>query len=144
MKPFRTLHRLAAAFFALLLPSVLHAADRVRVLYDVFSDAKEITKDWGFSALAEHDGKRILFDCGNNAEIFERNVKALRVDLTKLDFVVTCHRHGDHTTGLKYLLKVNPAVPVYVPREGAGMFGGHLPSSFLRPAASLPGEDAVF
>ena len=100
MKPFRTLHRLAAAFIVLLLASVLHAADRVTVLCDAFFDSKEITRDWGFSALAEHDGKRILFDCGNNAEIFERNVKALRVDLTKLDFVVISHRHGDHTTGL--------------------------------------------
>ncbi len=144
MKPFRTLHRLAAAFFALLLPCVLQAADRVTVLYDAFSDSKEITKDWGFSALVEHDGKRILFDCRNNAEIFERNVKALRVDLTKLDFVVISHRHGNHTTGLKYLLKVNPAVPVYVPGEGAGMFGGRLPSSFLRPAASLPAKMRYF
>jgi hypothetical protein len=27
-------------------------------------------KDWGFSALIEYDGKRVLFDTGNNADIF--------------------------------------------------------------------------
>ena len=43
------------------------AKDRVTILYDAFSDSKEVTKDWGFSALVEHDGKRILFDTGNDA-----------------------------------------------------------------------------
>jgi 7,8-dihydropterin-6-yl-methyl-4-(beta-D-ribofuranosyl)aminobenzene 5'-phosphate synthase len=79
----------------------LVAADRVTILYDAFGDSKELTKDWGFSALVEHDGKRILFDSGNNAEIFERNVKALGVDLTKIDFAVISHRHSDHATGIK-------------------------------------------
>ena len=45
------------------------AHDRVTILYDAFGDAKELTKDWGFSALVEHDGKRIHYDTGNNAEI---------------------------------------------------------------------------
>jgi len=26
-----------------------------------------MTKDWGYAALLEHGGKRILFDTGNNA-----------------------------------------------------------------------------
>jgi len=45
------------------------AADKVTILYDAFRDSKAVTKDWGFSALVEHDGKRILFDTGNNADI---------------------------------------------------------------------------
>ncbi len=138
MRPVRRFQMLATALSLLLLPAGLQAADRVTILYDAFSDSKEIVKDWGFSALVEHDGKRILFDTGNNAEIFQRNVTSLGVDLTKLDFVVISHRHSDHTTGLKYLLKVNPKVPIYVAREVAGMFGGTLPGSFLRPASSLP------
>ena len=88
------------------------AQDKVTILYDAFGESKELTKDWGYSALVEHDGKRILFDTGNDAAIFEHNVKALGVDLTKLDFVVISHRHADHTTGLRYVLKVNPNVTV--------------------------------
>ncbi len=144
MMPFRRFQRLALAFFLLLFPAILQAKDRITILYDAFSDSKEIVKDWGFAALIEHDGKRILFDTGNNAEIFERNVKSLGVDLGKLDFAVISHRHSDHSTGLKYLLKVNPAVTIYVAREGAGMFGGTLPISFLRPAASLPAKMRYF
>ena len=71
----------------------------------------------GIFRFGEHNGKRILFDTGNDAAIFEHNVKALGVDLTKLDFVVISHRHGDHTTELRYVLKVNPNVTVCVPAD---------------------------
>ena len=121
------------------------ATDRVTILYDAFGDSKELTKDWGFSALVEHDGKKILFDSGNNAEIFERNVKALGVDLTKIDFAVISHRHSDHATGVKYLLKVNPTVTIYVPADGANGFGGNqVPPAFFRPDAGLPANMRYF
>ena len=117
----------------------LVAADKVTILYDAFGDSKQLTKDWGFSALVEHDGKRILFDSGNNAETFERNVKAIGVDLTKIDFAVISHRHTDHATGIKYLLKVNPTVTIYVPADGTNGFGGMpVPAVFFRPDAELP------
>jgi len=123
----------------------LIAADRVTIVYDAFSDSKELTKDWGFSALVEHDGKRILFDSGNNADIFEHNVKALGVDLTKIDFAVISHRHSDHATGVKYLLKVNPTVTIYVPADGANGFGGMpVPAAFFRPDTDLPGKMRYF
>lgn len=139
MTPFRFFRGLVAASL-LLFPAVLHAKDkgRITILYDAFSDSKEITKDWGFSALIEHDGKRILFDTGNDAATLEHNVKALGVDLSKLDFVVISHRHTDHTTGLKYVLSVNPNVPVYAPMESFGIFGGAVPPTLIRPVASLP------
>jgi len=138
MTPFGKWQRLAAAFFMLLLPAAVQAKDRVTILYDAFSDSKEIIKDWGFSALVEHDGKRILFDTGNNAATFEHNVKAIGVDLSKLDFVVISHRHTDHTTGLKYLLSVNPNVPVYAPMESFGIFGGAVPAGLIKPVTTLP------
>ena len=59
------------------------AGNRVTILYDAFGKSPAMTKAWGFSALVEYRGKRILFDTGGNAEIFEHNVKALGVDLTK-------------------------------------------------------------
>src|SRR4030088_2603959 len=74
--------------------------NRVTILYDSFGKSPTLTMDWGFAALVEYGGKRILFDTGNNAQIFEHNVKAAGVDLQKLDFVVMSHRHGDHMGGL--------------------------------------------
>ena len=121
------------------------AQDKVTILYDAFGESKELRKDWGFSAFVEHNGKRILFDTGNDAAIFEHNVKALGVDLTKLDFVVISHRHADHTTGLRYVLKVNPNVTVYVPADGGNGFGGlPFPKTFLRADESLPAKMRYF
>ena len=88
---------------------------RVTVLYDAFGKVPGVTKDWGFSALVEYGGKHILFDTGNNAQIFAGNVKALGVDLKNLDFVVISHRHADHTSGLNHVLSVNPGVTIYAP-----------------------------
>ena len=121
------------------------AQDKVTILYDAFGESKELTKDWGFSALVEHNGKRILFDTGNNAAKFEHNVKALGVDLTKLDFVVISHRHADHATGLRYVLSVNPNVTVYVPADLANGFGGApVPKAFFRSDESLPTKMRYF
>ena len=65
------------------------SGNRVTILYDAFGKSPAMKKDWGYSALIEHGGKRILFDTGNNPEIFAQNVKAAGVDLTKLDFVAS-------------------------------------------------------
>ncbi len=97
-------------------------------------------KDWGFSALVEVAGKRILFDTGNDRDIFAANVKAKGIDLTNLDFVVMSHRHSDHMAGLSYVLSVNPKVKVYAPKEGFGIYGSSLPSSFYRKDEALPLE----
>ena len=121
------------------------AQDKVTILYDAFGESKKLTKDWGFSALVEHDGKRILFDTGNDAAKFEHNIKALGVDLKKLDFVVISHRHADHATGLRYVLSVNPNVTVYVPADRSNGFGGvPIPKTYLRADASLPAKMRYF
>lgn len=118
--------------------------DQITVLYDAFGRNASMEKDWGFSALVEVGGKRILFDTGNNSEIFAHNVKAKGVDLTKLDFVVMSHRHGDHMGGLNYLLSVNPNVAIYAPKENFGVFGSSFPGNFYRRNESLPPEMRYF
>ncbi len=134
---YRISFRLGVLLF--LIPSLYAApsGNRVTILYDAFGKSPAVTKAWGFSALVEYGGKRILFDAGGNAEIFEHNVKALGADLTQLDFVVISHRHGDHTSGLNYLLRVNPTVKIYTPAEPWGPFGWEAPNSFYRKDASL-------
>jgi 7,8-dihydropterin-6-yl-methyl-4-(beta-D-ribofuranosyl)aminobenzene 5'-phosphate synthase len=72
---------------------------QVTILYDAFGKDAAMKKDWGFSALVEVGAKRILFDTGNDREVFASNVKAKNVDLTNLDFVVLSHRHSDHMAG---------------------------------------------
>jgi 7,8-dihydropterin-6-yl-methyl-4-(beta-D-ribofuranosyl)aminobenzene 5'-phosphate synthase len=90
---------------------------RVTIVYDAFGKPSALKRGWGYSALVEYGGKRILFDTGGNLDDFAFNARELGVDLSKLDFVVLSHRHGDHTTGLGQVLKFNPAVRIYTPAE---------------------------
>ena len=141
--------RLVAAL-SLAVSGVATAADppvapaRVTVLYDAFGPPSDLRKDWGFAALVEYGGRRILFDTGNDSAIFAHNARTLNVDLGRLDAVVISHRHGDHTSGLNALLAVNPGVKIYVPVEGA-FFRMPLPATFLQPSVpSLPARFRYF
>ena len=65
------------AFLALIsTQSLASPGNRVTILYDAFGEPSTMTKDWGFAALVEYQGKRILFDTGNDAQVFARNVAA--------------------------------------------------------------------
>lgn len=141
------------AGFALLLAGILGTTvataastdvARITILYDAFGKPSAMEKDWGYAALVEYAGKRILFDTGNNPEILARNAKVKGVDLARLDFVVLSHRHGDHMGGMAYLLRVNPDVKIYAPKENFGVYGFSLPSAFYRRDASLAPEQRYY
>ena len=138
---------LSLLFAALLSARAVTAADantaRITILYDAFGTAP-LQKDWGYSAFIEYGGKRILFDTGNNPQILARNAKAKGVDLSRLDFVVLSHRHGDHMGGMAYLLRVNPHVKIYAPKENFGVYGSSLPGTFYRRDESLPPEQRYY
>lgn len=126
-------------------PAIDGAAQaQITVLYDAFGKASSMRKDWGYAALIEYGGKRILFDTGNRPDILAQNAKAKGIDLAKLDVVVMSHRHGDHMGGMAYLLSVNPQVKIYAPKESFGVFGADLPSTFYRKDASLPPEQRYY
>ena len=69
--------------------------------------------EWGFAALIDADGRRILFDTGNRPETVLENASELGIDLSTVTDVVLSHHHGDHTGGLltlrRELAKVNPS-----------------------------------
>src|SRR5690242_14154756 len=123
---------LSLLFAALLSARGVTAADantaRITILYDACGTAP-LQKDWSDSAFSDYGGKRILFDTGDNPRILARNAKAKGVVLSRLDFVVLSHRHGDHMGGMAYLLRVNPRVKIYAPRENFGVYGSSLPGT---------------
>jgi len=143
----RAFHR---ALFALIAALILGAAvcrgeNRITILTDAFGRKPELQLDWGYSALIEYNGKRILFDTGDNAALLQANVKRMQVDLSHLDMVVISHSHGDHTSGLRYVLGLNPDVALYVPDDV--MFRGHeVPQQFLatHPEPALEKDHRYF
>ncbi|MGE3702668.1 MAG: MBL fold metallo-hydrolase [Hyphomicrobiaceae bacterium] len=110
---------------------------QITVLYDAFGPPSALKLDWGFAALIEYQGKRVLFDTGNNGKIFEHNVQQLQVDLKQLDAVIISHRHSDHTGGLNHLLKINPGVKIFTPREPAVVIP-KAPLAFFKREPGLP------
>ena len=78
--------------------------------------------EWGFAAVLEADGRRILIDTGARAGTVLKNVGELKVDLSDITDVVLTHNHGDHTGGLLALrrefMKKNPRAlsRVHVPQ----------------------------
>ena len=71
---------------------------KVTVLSTMLADAG--FGEWGYSALVEADGKKILFDTGANPDIVLKNAAALGIDLSDVEDVVVSHHHDDHTGGL--------------------------------------------
>ena len=118
--------------------------EQITILYEAFGKTPGMKQDWGFAALVEAGGRRILFDTGNNPDVFAQNVNAAGVDLGTLDFVVMSHRHGDHMGGLTYVLSRNPHVTIYAPHESFGVYGALLPIGFYRKDESLSAEMRYF
>ena len=78
--------------------------------------------EWGFAAVVEADGRRILIDTGARAETVLKNVTELKVDLSDITDMVLTHNHSDHTGGLialrREFMKKNPRAlsRVHVPQ----------------------------
>jgi 7,8-dihydropterin-6-yl-methyl-4-(beta-D-ribofuranosyl)aminobenzene 5'-phosphate synthase len=115
--------------------------------------------EWGFAALLEVEGRRILIDTGNRPETVLHNVEEMKVDLSNVTEVVLTHNHADHTGGLLALRRsvmaknATALSRVHVP---AGIFtsrlidgrevGGLLPikSAFERLGGTFIEHDAPF
>ena len=124
-------------------PLTAQSTNRIMIVSDAFGSAPGLEHDWGYAALVEVNGHRILFDTGNDSAKFAMNVAALGIDLRDLDAVVISHRHGDHTDGLHHLRSVHPDVPAFAP--GDEYFGGATPPGFFRrPEPSLPPQQRYF
>src|SRR5450631_3884792 len=69
--------------------------------------------EWGFSALIEADGRRVLLDTGAHPDTVLQNARDLKIDLSNVSEVILTHNHWDHVSGLitlrREMMKTNPA-----------------------------------
>ena len=72
---------------------------KVTILTTMLAGGKGIG-EWGFAALVEADGRRVLFDTGARPDTIVINARELGIDLTGIPDVILSHNHPDHTTGL--------------------------------------------
>jgi 7,8-dihydropterin-6-yl-methyl-4-(beta-D-ribofuranosyl)aminobenzene 5'-phosphate synthase len=138
LAPLRIFH-LAAAVFAMLLtcwssavaagdPKTSHEARALKItvlVTNVAGDPRLGEGEWGYSALVEVDGHKILYDTGASPDMVLKNAKALHIELSDVEEVVLSHNHWDHVGGLmalrRELAKINPRAMGRV-HVGAGIF----------------------
>lgn len=110
---------------------------RITVLSTMLAD--QGMGEWGYAALVEVDGRRILFDTGARPETVLKNAADLKLDLTGVPEVILSHNHGDHTGGLitlrREFAKTNPNTLARA-HAGKGIF-------WSRPAANGEGNPMV-
>lgn len=79
------------------LPHPRVKALRITILSTMLADAG--IGEWGFAALVEVDGRRILFDTGARPQTVLQNARELKLDLSNITDVILSHNHADHTGG---------------------------------------------
>ncbi|HMA50306.1 MAG TPA: MBL fold metallo-hydrolase [Magnetospirillaceae bacterium] len=129
----RTFGRLSAAavFSTALSPARAASAPpkvktlKITILSTMLAEDYETFGEWGFAALVEVDGKRMLFDSGAHPETVLKNCQALKIDLAGIDEMVLSHNHGDHSGGIVALrtdlMKSDPKA-LSIAHVGKGIF----------------------
>src|ERR1700722_5105504 len=90
----------------------IHTLKITALVTNVAGNPHEGDGEWGYSALVEVDGHKILYDTGASPELVLRNAAVLKIDLHDVEDVVLSHNHWDHVAGLmtlqRELMKTNP------------------------------------
>ena len=105
---------------------------KITILSTMLADGQELG-EWGFAALVEVDGHRILFDTGAHSDVVLKNIRSLGIDLSTVPEVILSHSHWDHVGGFMTLREtVMSQTPGALARThvGEGIF---YPRASLRP-----------
>lgn len=107
---------LSTTFVALapLLTVPAAGAVEIVILYDNTSAVEGCPADWGFAALIDYGGHRILFDAGTKRDLFAANLKRLDVDPRSIEQVILSHAHADHTGGLADVYRANRSIKAWL------------------------------
>lgn len=123
---------------AMAIPLALPAAERtpvralkITVLSTMLADGDELG-EWGFAALVEADGKKILFDTGAKTDVVQKNLQTLKLALSDVPDVVLSHWHWDHIGGFMTLRREAMA------RNPAALVRTHVAAGIFDPRRGTP------
>lgn len=86
---------------------------KITVLFENTTIDPNLKYGHGLSLYIEANGKRILFDMGQD-DSFITNAKTLGTDISKTDFAIISHGHYDHGGGLVPFIDTYKDIPIYI------------------------------
>lgn len=98
-------------------------------------DPHEGSGEWGYSALVEVDGHKIIYDTGASPNVALNNARLLKLNLSDADDVVLSHNHWDHVGGL---MSLRDALKGANPRA---LGRAHVGARIFEPRLDGAGED---
>jgi 7,8-dihydropterin-6-yl-methyl-4-(beta-D-ribofuranosyl)aminobenzene 5'-phosphate synthase len=113
------------------------SAARVTILSTMLAESrteKTLIGEWGFSAVVEANGRRLLFDTGAAPDTVLRNAETLGIDLSSISDVVMSHFHWDHTGGLVTLRRE------LAKKNSAALSRAHIGRGFFLPRTKKNGS----
>ena len=85
----------------------------IKVIFDNTSGRADLPRSWGFSALIDFRGRRVLFDAGSDPVLLLENMERMQIDPSSIEHAVISHQHGDHLRGVYWVFEENPKMQVH-------------------------------
>ena len=85
----------------------------IRVVFDNTSAREDLRRSWGFSAVVDFGGHRVLFDAGSDPILLLEHLEKMQIDPKTIEHAVISHQHGDHLRGVYWVFEKNPAMQVH-------------------------------
>jgi 7,8-dihydropterin-6-yl-methyl-4-(beta-D-ribofuranosyl)aminobenzene 5'-phosphate synthase len=87
----------------------------ISIVYDNYAFDPRLGTAWGYAALVEYRGHILLFDTGGDSTNLLSNMSIMAIDPVRIQSLSISHNHGDHTGGLRGLLKTGSRPTIYLP-----------------------------
>jgi 7,8-dihydropterin-6-yl-methyl-4-(beta-D-ribofuranosyl)aminobenzene 5'-phosphate synthase len=89
------------------------SALEIRVVFDNTSARPDLRRSWGFSAVVDFRGRRILCDAGSDPVLLLEHLDLIQIDPKSIEHAVISHQHGDHLRGVYWVFEKNPNMSVH-------------------------------
>jgi 7,8-dihydropterin-6-yl-methyl-4-(beta-D-ribofuranosyl)aminobenzene 5'-phosphate synthase len=86
---------------------------RLTLIADGSTRWQRFIKRWGIAFIIDD----VLFDTFGREDIFQKNLRRFKIDISRIKHVAISHDDWDHIAGLKSFLQGNPNVSVHICRD---------------------------
>lgn len=85
----------------------------IKTLVENTTISDDIGSEHGLSLYIQTKKRKILFDVGES-ELFFKNAKKMKVNISDINYLIISHGHYDHGGGLKVFLKENTKAELFI------------------------------